>query len=72
MPKDETFWLSEWGGLCFFSHGDDKSRGVTILIRPGFPIDVEQVQSSENGRFSVLKGEDIGAVTYIRVHIRPE
>ena len=33
VPNDETFWLSEWGGLGFFSHGDDKSRGVAILIR---------------------------------------
>ena len=57
VPNDETFWLSEWGGLGFFSHGDDKSRGVAILIRPGFPIDVEQVQSSENGRFLVLKAK---------------
>lgn len=58
---DETYWLNEWGGQGYFSHGDCRSRGVAILFRPGFKVEIHNIERDVNGRFLVL-GAEIGAV----------
>jgi exonuclease III len=30
-----TRWEDEWSGKCYFSHGDSKSAGVSIMFRSG-------------------------------------
>ena len=55
MSADETFWLNEWGGVGYFAHDDNRSRGVAILFRPDLNIEINQSSLCEEGRFIVLK-----------------
>ena len=53
--KDENLWQSEWGGKTFWSHGSKHSRGVSVLIRRGFDLDVIDIIVDANGRYLILK-----------------
>ena len=37
--NDEKLWQYEWGGKLFFSHGQNNSEGVAILIKQSLKID---------------------------------
>ena len=37
----ETRWEDEWGGKCYFSHGDSKS--VSIMFRSGLDFKVNDL-----------------------------
>ena len=50
----ENIWLNEWGGRGYFSHGDNRSRGVAILISPKVNISIQTVVKSTSGRFLIL------------------
>ena len=50
-------WEQEWGGSMFFSHGSNNSRGVGILVRSGFDINVDVVKRDGQGRLLVIKGK---------------
>ena len=43
--------LNEWGGEGYFAHGDVRSRGVCILLRPGAAIQLKLVEADPNGRY---------------------
>lgn len=58
---DEKIWLKECAGLGFFSHGENNSRGVGILIRPSSGISAGKVFSDGEGRFITLELEYIGS-----------
>lgn len=46
----ENIWKNEWGGRIIFSHGSSHSRGVMILIRPGFDANASGVHVDNIGR----------------------
>ena len=50
----ETRWEDEWGGKCYFSHGDSKSAGVSIMFRSGLDFKVNDLKIDENGRYIIL------------------
>ena len=50
-------WEREWGGSMFFSHGSNNARGVAILFRSGFDINIDAVKRDGQGRLLVIKGK---------------
>ena len=46
---------NNWLRPFFFSLGDTFSKGILILLHPGFP-DVTEIDSDPNGRFVSFKG----------------
>ena len=55
ITKDiETRWEDEWSGKCYFSHGDSKSAGVSIMFRSGLDFKVNDLKIDENGRYIIL------------------
>ena len=48
-------WEDEWGSKCFFSHGDSKSAGVSVMFRNGFDFKVnDSIFIDQNGRYIIL------------------
>ena len=59
----------EWGGKCYFSHGDRNSRGVAVLLNPSLKFEVVNVRLCTEGRFVVLKAVINGAaVTFGNIY----
>ena len=52
---DSNRWLNEWGGVGVFSHGDPRSRGVAILVRPGAPVKFGDVHNDDDGRYLIAQ-----------------
>ena len=42
------------GSKCFFSHGDSKSAGVSVMFRNGFDFKVNDSILDQNGRYIIL------------------
>lgn len=40
--------------VTFFSHGDSKSAGVSIMFRSGLDFKVNDLKIDENGRYIIL------------------
>ena len=52
----EAQWKKEWGAReILFSHGHTNARGVAVLIKKGFDIDIRLTQTDSIGRFILLK-----------------
>ena len=49
--RDANLWLNEWGGEGVFAHGDKRSRGVGILVKPGSGIVLSETHGDPNRRF---------------------
>ena len=47
----ENIWKNEWGGNILFSHGTSHARGVCILIKPGFDVNVSNMYTDNTGRY---------------------
>lgn len=52
---DQKIWLAEWGADGFFSHGRSNAKGVCILFRRGFTLDVRKEAKDNAGRLVVLQ-----------------
>ena len=61
----EQIWKNQWGGQMFFSHGSNHSKGVMILIRPGFNVEVEKMVCDVNGRYILLHAKLSGQKTVL-------
>ena len=62
-------WEREWGGSMFFSHGSNNARGVAILFRSGFDVNLEAVKRDGQGRFLVIKGKlEDSAFTIVNIY----
>lgn len=48
-------WINEWGGLGYFSHGDNMSRGVGILLKPNSGLGIDHTFADKDGRFLTLE-----------------
>ncbi len=53
--KVENIWKNEWGGEILFSHGSNHARGVAILIKPGFDVEIKTVTRDNTGRMLLVK-----------------
>ena len=50
----EHIWRNEWGGQILYSHGTCHSRGVMVLIRPGFDVKINNVETDNIGRTLII------------------
>ena len=53
-PEVENIWSNEWGRQIIFSHGTNHGRGVMILIRPKFEMEVLNTFRDDMGRMLFL------------------
>lgn len=63
--SDSDSWLNEWGGLGVFAHGDNKSRGVGVLLRPNSGLGIDKIFADKDGRFLTLELEYNGSTVTI-------
>ena len=49
--SDETQWNREWGGSAYFSHGNTRSRGVSVLVSARLDHKLNDIVQYENGRY---------------------
>ena len=49
--NDKKLWQYEWGGKLFFSHGENNSKGVAILIKQSLKIDFGNINIDPTGRY---------------------
>ena len=49
--NDEKLWQYEWGGKLFFSHGENNSKGVAVLIKQSLKIDFGNVNIDPISRY---------------------
>lgn len=54
-PEIENTWSNEWGRKIIFSHGTRHGRGVLLLIRPGFDIEINNFSTDNIGRVLLLE-----------------
>ena len=53
----------------FFSHGSNNARGVAILFRSGFDLNIDAVKSDSQGRLLVIKGKlEDSAFTIVNIY----
>ena len=50
----ENNWRKMWHGNLFFSHGDNRSRGVLIGLRDGLEFKINKEIKDQNGRILIL------------------
>ena len=51
----EQQWQNEWGGKIVFSHGSTSSRGVCILFKNNFSLDIHRLQTDGDGRYIIVE-----------------
>ena len=51
----EQLWGMEWNGSIYFSHGENDSCGVLILVSPDLELNVLECFKDEGGRFVALR-----------------
>lgn len=54
-PEIERIWKNEWGGSVYFGHGTRHSRGVMMLVRPGFDANVTDIYTDNIGRLMIAE-----------------
>ena len=54
VANSEGQWKQDWGGNIFFSHGNNLSRGVAIMLPKSMEFEVHNEISDEQGRFLLL------------------
>ena len=50
----EKLWQNEWGYKIIFSHGSSNSRGVCILFKNNFDLEIQKCYSDDHGRFVIV------------------
>lgn len=54
IANDCNYWLNEWGGKGYFSHGTQLSRGVAILCKPSISYLVNYIVIDPDGRYVIV------------------
>ena len=62
----ETFWTkeledkitSEWTGPCYFSHGSNHSKGVSVLFKKNLPIEIVNVYVKCDSRAVAVRNSE--------------
>ena len=52
--KTVALWQSEWGGKVFYNHGSNHSKGVMILVKPKYQLEVKKCIKDKTGRSIIL------------------
>jgi exonuclease III len=60
--KTECIWKNQWGGECFFAHGETNARGVAILFKRGLSPIVLDNETDPHGTYLWLKVDINGTV----------
>ena len=63
--KSEKIWTSEWGGKCFFSHGETNARGVMTLLKKDCNVKVVNQKRDTDGRLLILEINENGNIFVI-------
>ena len=63
--KDGIHTWIFWGGQAFFSSFNSKSRGVAILIKKDFLINIKQIKRDTEGNFLSILAEIYGKLFLI-------
>ena len=50
----EEIWKNEWGGFCFFSHGNSQSRGIGVFITKKLQDNVSNILQDDDGRLVIF------------------
>ena len=53
MVNDASFWKTQWGNDLWFSHGSERSAGVTIL-KNNLNGAILHSESDPNGHYIIL------------------
>jgi len=53
--EDTIKWIQEWEGSGYCVHGSKHSRGVMILFRKGFDVEILSQKLDTKGRFIIMK-----------------
>ena len=53
--RDSYKWTKEWSGHAIWSHGENNSKGVAILVKNNIGLKLTEVQSDGNGRYIIAK-----------------
>ena len=53
-PESERRWKNEWGGEIIFSHGENNTRGVCIMLKNNFNHIIHESVCDEEGRYVIL------------------
>ena len=61
----ENIWRNEWGGDIIMAHGTNHSKGVAILVKNNFDMEVKRTYTSENGRIIIIKVLIQDAIFYL-------
>ena len=65
----EKQWEHEWGEKILCSRGPSNARGVAILFRNGFYINLDSFKADAQGRFLVVKGNvDDNMFTIVNIY----
>lgn len=54
-PQMENIWSNEWGRKIWFANGTSSTRGVAVLIKKNFPIEVKKCSCLFEGRVIMLE-----------------
>ena len=54
IANDYRYWLNEWGGNAYFSHGTHLSRGVALLCKPSISYLVNHTVFDTDGRYIIV------------------
>ena len=47
-------WRNQWGGEIIFSDGTNHGKGVALLIKPRFDMQVKSIRTDEEGRYLIV------------------
>lgn len=52
---DAKNWRAQWGGPVFYSHGTNASKGVAILFRKNFNVNIITSEHDQEGRRVIVR-----------------
>ena len=55
-PDVENLWKTQWKGDLYFAHGSELSRGVLILVKESFNLELKSCTHDKQGRYIILRG----------------
>jgi exonuclease III len=65
----KNIWRNEWGGKIIWAHGASNSRGVAILVKPGFDFEVLSEFKDDSGRLLIVKAKvQDSEITFVNVY----
>lgn len=67
-PEAEQIWSNEWGRKIWFAHGSSSARGVAVLLKRNYPVEVDSCVALFDGRVIMLT-LIVDSVKYLLVNV---